>query len=147
MDNITHYLSLVILVVFVWCTLYGIDKDSAQPIDGHIFQLLAIFSISYMMGEVMNFFSLPPLLGMLFTGFVVSNVFELNLDKWWTATLRQTALVIILLRAGLELNPHKILKLSGVCFRLSFGPCIVESSTIAITSHFFLDLLGPGLSY
>lgn len=140
MDNITHYISHAILIVFVWCTLYGINKEAAQPINGHIFQVLAIFSLSYMMGEVMNFFNLPPLLGMLFTGFLVGNIFDLNLDKWWTATLRQTALVIILLRAGLELNPHKILRLSGVCFRLSFGPCIVESTTIAITSHFLLGL-------
>lgn len=47
--------------------------------------------------------------------------------------------MIILLRAGLGLDPKAILKLSAVCIRLSFCPCIVETVVVAVVSHFLLD--------
>ena len=140
LDVITHYLSQLFMVVFFWCTLFGLDSDSALPFKGPIFQLVVIFVMSFVFGEVMSLFNLPPLLGMLITGFALGNAFELNIDKHLSSMLRQTALVIILLRAGLELDPNKIMHLSGVCFRLAFTPCIVETITIAISSNILLSL-------
>lgn len=48
--------------------------------------------------------------------------------------------MIILLRAGISLDPLAIKKLSFVCFRLAFGPCLVEAAVVAILSHFFFGL-------
>ena len=48
--------------------------------------------------------------------------------------------MVILLRAGLSLDPSAIKKLSFVCFRLAFGPCLVETITVAILSYFWFEL-------
>ena len=53
--------------------------------------------------------------------------------------LRSLALMIILLRAGLSLDPNAIKKLSFVCFRLAFGPCIIEAITVAIFAYFMFN--------
>jgi len=88
----------------------------------------------------------------------------IEFDTHWTsysATLRGIALVVILMRAGLGLDPVALKKLSGkpanfslldvfkligllsfsgMVFRLAFTPCLVEAVTVAIASHFLLDL-------
>ena len=48
------------------------------------------------------------------------------------------ALVVILIRAGLSLDPVALRRLSCVVFRLAFSPCVAESITVAVASHFLL---------
>lgn len=48
--------------------------------------------------------------------------------------------MIILFRAGLGLDPGAIKKLSFVCFRLAFVPCLVESGTMALCAHLLFGL-------
>lgn len=75
-----------------------------------------------------------------FAGFAYGNVFDINLDKHVEALLRSFALMVILLLAGLHLDPAAIRKLSLVVFRLAFGPSIVETATLALTGYLFFDL-------
>jgi len=51
---------------------------------------------------------------------------------------RAVALTVILARAGLGLDPVALRKLSFGVIRLAFSPCIVETVTAAIASHFIL---------
>jgi len=51
---------------------------------------------------------------------------------------RAVALIIILARAGLGLDPVALRKLSFGVIRLAFSPCLVEAVTGAISSHFIL---------
>lgn len=57
-----------------------------------------------------TFFFSAPLLGMLLAGFIIRNVpilYELvHIPTTWSSTLRNTALTIILIRAGLGLDPQ-----------------------------------------
>ena len=58
----------------------------------------------------------PALLGMLTTGIVLKNLPGLEFEDSWpdySSTLRGTALVIILMRAGLGLDPEALKKHSG----------------------------------
>ena len=48
------------------------------------------------------------------------------------------ALVIILVRAGISLDPAALRRLSCVVLRLAFSPCIAETVTVAVASHFLL---------
>ena len=48
--------------------------------------------------------------------------------------------MVILLRAGLSLDPSAIKKLTFVCFRLSIVPCLVEAITLAAASFFAFGL-------
>ena len=48
------------------------------------------------------------------------------------------ALVVILLRAGLGLDPVALRSLSFVVLRLAFVPCIVETTVVAVVTHYLL---------
>merc|ERR1719322_1086551 len=95
-----------------------------------------------LLGRLFELARLPALLGMLLTGIALKNlpgiVFE---DRWpdYSSTLRGTALVIILMRAGLGLDPQALIKHSGLVFRLAFTPCLVETLVVAVASHLLLD--------
>ena len=59
---------------------------------------------------------LPALLGMLLTGIILKNLPGLEFEDTWpdyASTLRGTALVIILMRAGLGLDPQALKENSG----------------------------------
>jgi NhaP-type Na+/H+ or K+/H+ antiporter len=50
------------------------------------------------------------------------------------------ALVIILIRAGLGLDPKALKRLSGMVIRLAIFPSLVEATSMAVMSHFLLRL-------
>ena len=52
---------------------------------------------------------------------------------------RAIALVVILSRAGIGLDPVKLRKLSFGVFRLAFSPCIVETISAAVCSRFIFN--------
>ena len=137
-ENINKYLTYVLVLLLIWGSIWSLRGEDALPPNGYLFNILLLFVVSYLSGELIKCVGLPPLLAMLITGFIIGNVFELNLDKKLSAILRSTALVIILLRAGLGLDPKAIVKLSTVCVRLSFIPCLVETLTVAVASHLLL---------
>ena len=55
--------------------------------------------------------------------------------------LRGIALVVILMRAGLGLDPQALKRLSGMVFRLAFTPCLVETVVVAVASHLLLGTI------
>ena len=61
-----------------------------------------------------------------------------RLDPGWSRVLRSAALAVILVRAGLGLDPAKLRAMSALVFRLAFLPCLAESSLVAVVSHFIL---------
>ena len=80
---------------------------------------------------------------MLLTGIIMKNVppyIALGVDPEWYAATRSTALVVILLRACLGLNPEKLKQLSAMVFRLAFLPCLAESTAVAAASYVLLGL-------
>jgi len=88
--------------------------------------------------------ALPSLFGMLVVGFLLRNVPYIDvakhIDNQWSATLRSVALVVILIRSGLELDPIALKRLKFTCMRLAFGPCICEAVTVAIVVRYILDM-------
>lgn len=50
------------------------------------------------------------------------------------------ALVILLIRAGLDLDPYALKRMKWTVLKLSLGPWIVEAATVMLMSHYFLDL-------
>ena len=81
------------------------------------------------LGYVFNKLKLPALLGMLFTGIVlgpfVLNVISPSLLSI-SIELRQVALVIILLRAGLALNIKDLIKVGRPAILMCFVPACFE---------------------
>lgn len=63
-----------------------------------------------------------------------------DLDPAISRTLRSICLTVILLMAGLELDPVALMKLSAMVVRATFIPCFTEAIMIAILSHFILGM-------
>uniref|UniRef100_A0A9L0JZ13 Cation/H+ exchanger transmembrane domain-containing protein n=2 Tax=Equus asinus TaxID=9793 RepID=A0A9L0JZ13_EQUAS len=86
-------------------------------------------------------FSIP---GMLLAGFLIRNIPVINdnvqIKQKWSSALRSIALSVILVRAGLGLDPQALRKLKGVCVRLAMGPCLVEACSSALLAHFLMGL-------
>lgn len=53
---------------------------------------------------------------------------------------RKTALTVILLRAGLGLDPVALRKLSVTVFRVALIPCLFEVAANAVAGHLLLDM-------
>merc|ERR1711962_1915787 len=63
-----------------------------------------------------------------------------DLDPAISRTLRSVCLTVILLMAGLELDPVALLKLSSMVIRATFIPCFVEATVAAVLSVLILGL-------
>ncbi|KAK3594872.1 hypothetical protein CHS0354_005945 [Potamilus streckersoni] len=142
--KVAHYIQLVILFCVAWATLISLTQDEALP-GGHFFSLLVLFFSAVIGGYIVSLFRLPPLLGMLIIGCLLKNIPIVkmigdNLNQQWSSVLRQVALTVILIRAGLGLDPKALRKLSWAVLRLAFSPCLAECIIEAIAAHFLLGL-------
>eukprot|EP00088_Acartia_fossae_P039215 TRINITY_DN4080_c0_g1_i4.p1 TRINITY_DN4080_c0_g1~~TRINITY_DN4080_c0_g1_i4.p1 ORF type:complete len:584 (-),score=105.68 TRINITY_DN4080_c0_g1_i4:743-2494(-) len=141
-----------LVIVTIWAASYVILGQVALPgkevitVDIHggtVFSILFLLVLAYLGGMFVALVKLPPLLGMLIVGILVNfvpyiSVIGEGIDNKWSAALRSAALTIILLRAGLGLDPVALKKLSMMVFRLAFSPCIAESVIVAVASHYML---------
>ncbi|XP_072795688.1 sodium/hydrogen exchanger 9B1 isoform X1 [Vicugna pacos] len=152
-----------VMLFMLWCVTWSLSGPEALP-GGSLFGLLIIFYSAIIGGELLEVIKmpsvpqLPPLLGMLLAGFTVRNVPFLSdivhLSNTLSSTLRNTALTVVLVQAGLGLDPQALKHLKGVCLRLSMGPCLIEACSAAVISHFLMNfpwqwgfLLGFSLSF
>ena len=91
--------------------------------------LALIFLLGLLMGNLFNKLKLPSLMGMIFTGMILSpNILNL-LDESIliiSPDLRKLALVIILTRAGLSLDLNDLKKVGRPAFLMCFIPACFE---------------------
>lgn len=133
----------------IWCITWSLSGPAVLP-GGNLFGLLIVFYCAIIGGKLLQLIRipsvppLPPLLGMLLAGFIIRNVpfisKHVQVHNTWSSTLRNIALTIILIRAGLGLDAKALKHLKGVCLRLSMGPCIMEACSAAVFSHFIMKL-------
>ncbi|KAL5018377.1 hypothetical protein ScPMuIL_004099 [Solemya velum] len=140
--NLMMYIQFLVIFGFIWATLISLIGNEALP-GGNIFSLLILFFTCVVGGYIVSIVRLPPLLGMLIIGAVLMNVpvikvIGVGINKDWSGALRQVALTVILLRAGLGLDPKALRKLSCVVFRLAFSPCLMECVAEAVAAHYLL---------
>ncbi len=100
-----------------------------------------IIVTSLLLGSLLGFLGIPPLVGMLALGIF------LNLINWIDSSLlaigtdlRMIALIIILLRAGFELSFDTLKRVGRSAILLSFLPALFEALTITFVGPIFLPL-------
>jgi len=146
-------LTMTMIILILWAVLYSVLGDLALPTGetipisvegGAVFTVILLLITAIIGGKLVQVVHLPPLLGMLLVGMLLANVPVVKtvgrLDSNWSSVIRSTALVVILIRAGLGLDPEKLKKLSLMVFRLAFLPCLMESCVVAVASKFILGL-------
>jgi NhaP-type Na+/H+ or K+/H+ antiporter len=132
-------LSHFIIIILFWSLLWSIYGDPALPVGGHLFHLIILFIVSCISAQMCQLIYCPPLFGSLIVGFIYGNVFNVTLNTEVASMLRSASLVVILLEAGLELDPKVIRKMSFVCLRMAFVPLVVEVLAITFATYFLID--------
>ncbi|XP_051982698.1 sodium/hydrogen exchanger 9B2-like [Xyrauchen texanus] len=146
-------LATIITKVTMAAVLFGvvlsITEKECLP-GGNLFGIVTLFICSVAGGKLFgriqfpNLPPLPPLLGMLLAGFILRNIpvvtDAIYIDVRWSASLRNIALAVILVKAGLELDGKALRKLKAVCLRLSILPLTFEATTMAVVSYLLLGL-------
>ncbi|KAF5289025.1 hypothetical protein FQA39_LY03904 [Lamprigera yunnana] len=138
----SRIIGIAFIGMFLWGVTYSIVGETAAP-GGQLFQLFLLTICAHFGGWLISLTTLPALIGMLFTGLLFQNVGFINFDdsfKIVTKELRKIALVIILTRAGLDLDPHALKKLKITVPKLGLAPWLVEAVITAVLSHYFLNL-------
>ena len=105
--------------------------------------LAIIFLCGLLMGSVFDKLKLPKLMGMIFTGILLSPYAFNLLDKSIlniAADLRQIALVIILTRAGLSLNIKDLKKVGRPAILMCFVPAIFEMLAVVLIAPKILNV-------
>ena len=105
-----------------------------------LLSIALIFLLGMSFGKIFQKFGLPPLLGMLLTGILLGPYMFNLLDTTIlsiSAELRQMALIIILVRAGLNLDIYDLKKVGRPAILMCFVPACFEILGIL--------LLGPKL--
>ena len=120
----------------------GILSDlSGDPLTVISLSLLVICSSA--LGYLFRIIRLPPLLGMLLAGIVFTHITFLwgilpQIPRSVSSTLRSIALVVILVRGGLGINPSKLRARACQIIRLATVPCIGEAVFVAIATFLIL---------
>ncbi|XP_070470221.1 sodium/hydrogen exchanger 9B1 [Equus przewalskii] len=137
-----------VILFMIWCITWSLSGPEVLP-GGNLFGVLIIFYGAIIGGKLLELIrvpsvpQLPPLLGMLLAGFTIRNVpfisKHVHISNMWSSTLRNTALTIILIRAGLGLDPQALKHSKGLCLRMSMGPCLMEACAAAVISHFLMN--------
>ncbi|KAK9981285.1 hypothetical protein ABG768_000838 [Culter alburnus] len=139
----------VTMAAVLFGVVWSITEKECLP-GGNLFGIVTLFICSVAGGKLFgrihlpNMPPLPPLLGMLLAGFILRNIPVVTdavyIDIRWSSSLRNIALGVILVKAGLQLDGKALKKLKAVCLRLSMFPLTFEAITMAVVSYLILGL-------
>ncbi|KAJ8982855.1 hypothetical protein NQ317_002262 [Molorchus minor] len=139
----SRILCLILIGILTWIVVYTVVGETAAPPDGRLYQLIVLSICAHLGGWLMGLTTFPPLVGMLFTGILFQNIGAVDIDEEFseiTSELGHMALVIILIRAGLDLDPAALQKLKFTVLKLSLIPWCVESIAVMILAKFLLNM-------
>ncbi|HHU19207.1 MAG TPA: sodium:proton antiporter [Bacilli bacterium] len=107
-----------------------------------LLSLALLLIVGFVAMKIVSYFRLPGLIGLLIVGVLLGPyVFDL-LDQnllLVSQDLRQFALIIILIRAGLGLQWQQLKKVGRSALKISLIPCLLEGVTVMLVSHLLLD--------
>lgn len=146
--SVKFMMRYALLLVSSVVSLYLLTGKDGAP-GGPLFALVCIFILSTASGimiERLEKFglALPPLLGMLVTGFLLRNLPVIGdeiggkVDPRWSSAIRTLALTLILTRAGLGMDLGALWRMRYVISRLAVLPNLAEAATIAGLSMLLL---------
>lgn len=108
-----------------------------------LISLAVIFLVGLFMADIFNLLKLPKIIGMLLTG-ILTGPFVLDLIDpsvlGISSELRQIALIIILIKAGLSLNLSDLKKVGRPAVMMSFVPACFEITGYIIFAPLLLGL-------
>lgn len=141
--RVARLFSLLLVVLLSWGVVYLMLGEPAAPPNGTLFTLALLCIMAKLGGWLVSLVHMPSLLGMLLVGVLFQNIGLVKITGTYVgvvSNLRQIALVLILTRAGLDLDPSALRRLYATVLRLGLVPWTVECTIIALMTHFLLGL-------
>ncbi|KAK7582286.1 hypothetical protein V9T40_013731 [Parthenolecanium corni] len=138
----TKYLTMALIILLVWALLYATLDQEVVPGE-QLFMLLMLTILSSICGWLVSLIKLPSLLGMLICGIFMRNVGLFEVSGVYLIIvniIREIALCVILLEAGLGLDASTLKRLSFVVARLAIMPCLTETIATAVAIHFLMNM-------
>lgn len=107
-----------------------------------LLSLVLLLIVGFIAMKIVSYFRLPGLIGMLIVGALLGPYVLDLLDQnllLVSPDLRQFALIIILIRAGLGLQRSQLKKVGRSALKISLIPCLLEGFTVMFVSYYLLD--------
>uniref|UniRef100_A0A914C478 Cation/H+ exchanger domain-containing protein n=1 Tax=Acrobeloides nanus TaxID=290746 RepID=A0A914C478_9BILA len=105
-----------------------------------IMSLFVLWLFALILGRIMYYIYLPPLLGMLLAGIAFRHVPFLStwmtIDPSWDVVIRRIAFIIILIRCGISVDPNMLRSSLFISGNLGVGSGTFEVLAIVLASHF-----------
>lgn len=143
LKTIGGYLIYPLVLAVIIMTFWGINPDLLSlTTDNSLLPFFILFVLSYFGGELAFLLKLPKIVGMILAGFALSNGADgiIIFNPIYSDVIRNVALAVLLVQAGIELDLSIIKKMSTVVLRLCFVPMIVEIVITGVTGHYLLGL-------
>lgn len=126
----------------VWLAAILIIGPTAAP-GSRLFRLVVLVIAADFGGFLVSLTTLPRLIGMLIVGILFQNLGWVEISGELivvTAEVRKFALVIILIRAGLEMDPEAFQKVYVSILKLGLVPWLTEFAIMAVLTHYIVGL-------
>eukprot|EP00040_Diaphanoeca_grandis_P015022 m.76422 g.76422 ORF g.76422 m.76422 type:complete len:620 (-) comp24895_c0_seq3:122-1981(-) len=115
-------------------TTYVMVKNG-DVLNNALFQLTGLLITGTVLGQVCTRLGIPPLCGSLLCGVAFGNLNALGSISFAVSRiLKGLAVALIMLRAGLSLDTHKLWTSGKVLLLLTMIPCLVETFVVAAAS-------------
>ncbi|KAG8224169.1 hypothetical protein J437_LFUL002290 [Ladona fulva] len=143
LDDVLWKATVVVIMLLIWGAAYASTGRLAEP-GGAIFNLGIILITAHAAAVLGSYIAIPQIISMLLAGVILKNMKVIDiygtLHKEVLGQIRCSALTLILIRAGLGLDPAALKRLGLGMICLSFIPCITELIGEAVIAHFTLKL-------
>ncbi|XP_026326441.1 sodium/hydrogen exchanger 9B1-like isoform X2 [Hyposmocoma kahamanoa] len=141
--KVARLVTLCTIGLLFWLTLWLVMGIPAGP-GGQLFTLAILTLAAHLGGwALQKTTTLPALIGMLIMGVIMKNVGFVHFDKDYqlvVSYIRKIALTILLIRAGMDLDPHALRKHFLTVIKLSLLPWTFEFVLCAVMVFYFIDL-------
>lgn len=126
----------------VWLMALSVSPRDALP-GTTAFSLIVLFTTGVFVGKLVSLVKLPNILGMFFVGVIFRNVPHLDIAQhilpFWSFTLRNFTLAVLLLQAGMSLTPIPF-SFDSILYRLHLMPFVSEFISCSLVYKFLLGL-------
>ncbi|CAH0390299.1 unnamed protein product [Bemisia tabaci] len=140
--HVARVVSHFILGFLLWGILYTLMGHDVAP-GGQLFNIALLCISANFGGWVFRMLTIPPLVGMLLVGMLYQNIGLIDIHPPYVkvvATFRKIALVVLLTRAGLDLDPSVMHKLCGTILRIGLVPWIVEAACVSCGAYWIFGM-------
>ncbi|XP_049855508.1 sodium/hydrogen exchanger 9B2-like [Schistocerca gregaria] len=140
--RVARLLALAIILLLCWAVAFTVIGRDAAP-GGQLFQLAVLALAAHVGGWLAALVRLPALVGMLVVGIACQNLGLFHLEDAYEevcSVLRHVALVIILTRAGLDLDPPSLRRLAVHVLKLGLLPWLAECAVVTVATALLLGL-------